>query len=453
MSSATNCTCLPASGATLSRRRLLAGGLAVAGCAALPGAARARLALGPLIAAAPALQRAIFAATQARRVFRLPPGVTRTSGLVLPDGARLAGAPRGSALRLAGPGPLLSAAHGARISLSGLTLDGGAAKLDASHGLIDFHDIAHAAIEGCTIRRAGGIALRLERCGGVIRQCRIEGSGRSALFSLDAAGLVIEDNIIADCGDNGLQVWRSQQGFDGTLLKGNRISGIRNVSGGAGQYGNGISVFRAGGVTASGNTINRVAYSALRNNSGHDVTFSGNDCSDCGETAIFAEFAFRNAVINDNRIDGALSGIQMVNFADAGGRGALCTGNHIRNLRLPSDGAGRQWGYQAAIKAEADALVAGNEIAGAPWMGVMAGWGPSLDAVRVEHNRIAGAPIGIGVSVAPGAGRASVTGNLIAGASLAAVAAMLWDKVDSADLAADAGARFPLITVAGNRAA
>lgn len=427
----------------LSRRHVLRGVLTSGALAALPCHA---------VAAAVSLQRDILDAAQAGRALRLPAATLRTPGLILPDGARLIGAPGRSALRLHGPGPLLRAARGASVSLSGLTLSGAGMRVDESEDLLDFRDIAALEIENCAILDAGGIAVRLERCGGSVRNCRIERAARSALFSLDASGLIITDNTIMNCADNGLQIWRSEPGFDGTLLTGNRITGIGAASGGAGQYGNGISVFRAGGVRASGNTIRDAAYSALRNNSGKGVTFSNNSCANCGETAIFAEFAFRDAIITGNSIDGALSGIQMVNFADAGGRGAVCAGNSIRNLRAPKDGAGKEWGYQAAIKAEADALVAGNEIADAPWVGVLAGWGPSLDNVRVTDNRIANAPIGIGVSVAPGAGRASVTGNTINGAATAALAAMLWDKVASADLAADAGARFPLVAAAGNTA-
>ena len=432
------------------RRQFLAGALAAAGLAALPRAARAELAPEPPLAAASPLQRAVLAAAQARRPFRLPPGVTRTAGLVLPDGTRLVGAPGGSTLRLAGPGPLVSAAHGGRVSLEGVTLDGGGAPLPEGVGLANFHAIAELSLEGCTLQNTDGIVLRLERCGGRVRHCALTGA-RAGLFSLDAVGLVIDANTIRRCADNGLQVWRSEQGFDGTRITGCRISGILAVSGGTGQFGNGVSVYRAGGVVASGNTISDTAFSALRNNSGHTVSFVENDCVNCGETAIFAEFAFRDTVIRNNRIDGALSGIQMVNFADAGGRGAICAGNRIAGLQPPKHSDGKQWGYGAAIKAEADALVAGNTIAGAPWMGVMVGWGPSLDNVRVEGNMIGPARIGIGVSVAPGAGRASIIGNTISGAGEAALAAMLWDRIESADLAADAGRKWPLVAVAGNR--
>ena len=439
--------------ASLSRRRFLSTALATATLAALPPVARAQLAPEPFIATSSPLQRAIIAAASARRPVRLPPGVTRTRGLFLPDGTRLIGARGGSILRLVGPGPLLSAAHGAGVSLESLTLDGAGLALAEGVGLADFRDIAELSLEGCTLRNAGAIALRLERCGGLVRQCRITAAGRSALFSLDAVGLRIEDNAISDCADNGVQIWRSEQGFDGTLIKGNRIADIRNASGGTGQFGNGVSIFRAGGVTASGNVIRNVAYSALRNNSGHDVTFSDNICDACGETAIIAEFAFRNVVISGNHINGARSGVQMVNFADAGGRGARCLNNRISGLHAAKDSEGRQWGYGAAIKAEADALIAGNTVAAAPWMGVMVGWGGSLSDVRVEGNMIGPARIGIGVSVAPGAGRASVVGNTIAGARDAALAAMLWDKIESADLAADAGRRWPLVTAAANKAA
>ena len=432
-----------------TRRRALLGGAALAGALALPARARAQLAPETPLTEASPLQRAILSATQAKQPYRLPPRIIRARGLVLPDGARLVGVAGKSELWLDRTGPLLSASHGARVSLVGIILDGGGIKLAEETGLVDFRDIAEVSLEGCTLRNAGSIALRLERCGGRVRDCRIEKAGR-ALFSLDAVGLVIDANSISDCADNGVQIWREAQGFDGTLIKGNAIANIRNVSGGTGQFGNGVSVFRAGGVTASGNTIRAVAYSALRNNSGRDVVFADNECRDCGETAIFAEFAFRDALIKGNTINGAVSGVQMVNFADAGGRGAQCVNNRIAGLR-PAAQDGRQWGYGAAIKAEAGALVAANTIDGAPWIGVMAGWGPSLDDVRVEFNTIGPAPIGVGVSVAPGARRASVVGNTFAGAHAAVIAAMEWDRIVDGDLGADAGRKWPQLVVTGNK--
>ncbi len=150
-------------------------------------------------------------------------------------------------------------------------------------------------------------------------------------------------------GENGLMVWRSAKGDDGTILRANRISDIRADAGGTGEYGNAIAVFRAGGVIVEGNQIRRAAYTAVRNNSGSNVTVANNNIAGCGEVALYAEFAFDGAVIAGNIVDGARTGIEVTNFADHGGRMAAVTGNLIRNIKAsPHPGDGRAGGGQAS---------------------------------------------------------------------------------------------------------
>ena len=48
---------------------------------------------------------------------------------------------------------------------------------------------------------------------------------------------------------------------------------------------------------------------------------------------------------------------EMVNFADSKGRAAICSGNVIRNLRPTPGHSGHEFGYECAIKVEADATV------------------------------------------------------------------------------------------------
>ena len=291
--------------------------------------------------------------------------------------------------------------------------------------------------------------MRLRACGGRVERNAVR-DVTAGLFSTDATGLAVSDNDVQGCADNGIQVWRTEAGDDGTRVTGNRVSDIRNASGGTGQTGNGVSVFRAGGVTVAGNTIRRCAYSAVRNNSGRNVIIQANTCAELGETAIFAEFAFEGCVIADNAIDGAVSGIQIVNFADHGGHAAACSGNVIRNLRPTPGHLGHEWGYECGIKVEGDAAVTGNVVEGAAWIGILVGWGASLRDVAVTGNIVRGAPIGIAVSVAEGAGAAAISGNLIAGADGGAILGMRWDRPATGDLAT--GATAPAnVTLAGNR--
>jgi uncharacterized secreted repeat protein (TIGR03808 family) len=123
-------------------------------------------------------------------------------------------------------------------------------------------------------------------------------------------------------------------------------------------------MFRAGGVVVTNNTIRRCDFSAVRNNGGAGVIISANSCTDLGETAIFAEFDFERCIISDNSIDGAICGVQMVNFAGSRGRAAVCSGNIVRNLKSTPSHSGHV-GYECGVKAEADATVSGNVIEGA----------------------------------------------------------------------------------------
>jgi uncharacterized secreted repeat protein (TIGR03808 family) len=433
-------------GVKLDRRRLIGGalGFLAAGFGSIP---RGR-AEGP--ASTSALVGAVADAARAGRPYALPAGTIHTSRLHLPDGARLIGVPGATRLVLDGEGPLLSADRAARISLSGLVLDGAGRSLDDDHGLVDFSNVGEAAISECVVERSGGVGLRLRACGGRIERCAIRDIVAGGIFTTDATGLVIADNRVDRCGDNGIQVWRSVRGDDGARISGNRVSDIRNVSGGTGQYGNGISIFRAGGVLVTNNTIRRCAFSAVRNNGGAGVVISENSCADLGETAIFAEFEFEGCIISDNSIDGAVCGVQMVNFLGSQGRAAVCSGNIIRNLRPSPSHSGHEFGYESGIKVEADATIGGNVIEGAPWVGILVGWGASLRDVAVQGNVVRDAPIGIGVSIVAGAGSAVIADNMISGANVGAVLGMNLDRPATSDLARG-GAAPAQLTVSGNQ--
>ena len=104
-----------------------------------------------------------------------------------------------------------------------------------------------------------------------------------------------------------------------------------------------------------------------------------------------------------------------------------------------------------ADKVEADATVSGNVIEGAPWVGILVGWGASLRDVAVQGNVVRDAPIGIGVSIAQGAGSAVIADNVISGASQGAVLGMNFDKPVTADLARG-GSAPPQLRISGNQA-
>jgi uncharacterized secreted repeat protein (TIGR03808 family) len=431
----------------INRRKMMIGAIGFAGAGLAPIDGGHGEELGSGADASAALRRAVDAATRAGRPCILRAGTLHTAGLRLPDGARLIGFPGATRLVLRGGGPLIAAESAARITLSGLVFDGADVSLESDRGLIDFSNVGELSISDCAIEHSGGVGLRLRGCGGWIERNRIQDIAAGGVFTTDANGLVIDDNRVERCGDNGIQVWRSTGGDDGTRVSGNRVSDIKNISGGDGQYGNGVSIFRAGGVVVTNNTIRRCAYTAVRNNGGAGVLVSDNSCADLGETAIFAEFDFEGCVIANNSIDGAACGVQMVNFADHKGRAAVCSGNIIRNLRPNPNQSGHEFG----IKVEADATVSGNVIEGAPWVGILVGWGASLRDVAVQGNVVRDAPIGIGVSIAQGAGSAVIADNVISGASQGAVLGMNFDKPATADLARG-GSAPPQLRISGNQA-
>ena len=254
-----------------------------------------------------------------------------------------------------------------------------------------------------------------KRIEGEITGTTITGALGAAIFSLDARGLTIARNTIRNAGNNGIQVWRSQAGDDGTQVIDNRIEDTAAQAGGSGQNGNAINVFRAHNVTVRGNRIRNAAFSAVRGNAASNIQITNNTCTGLGEVAIYAEFGFEGAVIANNTIDGAAIGIAVTNF-NQGGRLAVVQGNLIRNLvpkrpagTDPNDGTG------IGIGVEADTAVTGNVIENAPVAGISVGWGQYLRDVSVTGNVVRSAGVGIAVSVSPGAGSAVIADNLISG--------------------------------------
>jgi uncharacterized secreted repeat protein (TIGR03808 family) len=216
--------------------------------------------------------------------------------------------------------------------------------------------------------------VRLERCGGRIERCTIADAD-IGLFSLDAVGLQVVGNVVEGCRNNGIQIWRSQKGTDGTQVIANRISGVRAEAGGSGQNGNGINVFRAGDVIVAHNVIRDCAFTAVRNNAGDNVQILGNSCTNLGEVAIYAEFAFESCIIANNLVDRAGVGVSVTNFNE-GGRLAVVTGNIVRNLSRSFDPGTGTLERGSGIAVEADASVTGNVVEGAEMTGIAIGYGP-----------------------------------------------------------------------------
>jgi uncharacterized secreted repeat protein (TIGR03808 family) len=442
---------------TIDRRTLLAGLAATA----IPSLARAATPISALgldaaqLGVRPgspddqtgALQRAIDQAAAAHAPLALPPGVYRAGDLALPAGAQISGI-RGATRIVSTRGrPLFTAPRADGVTLTGLVLDGVGAKLPDRLGLVSLMNGRGVKISDCEITGSGGHGISLEGIAGEISSTTIAGAADVAIISFDARGLTIARNIVRAAGNNGIQILRGVAGEDGTMVLDNRIEDIRNVGGGSGQFGNGVNAHRAGHVIVRGNRIHNCAFSAVRGNSASDIEITGNSCSALGEVALYSEFSFESAVIANNTVDGAKTGVSVANFNE-GGRMAVVQGNILRNLG-PRPGSQDNDGI--GIYVEADSAVTGNVVEGATLAGIMAGWGPYLRDVTVTGNVVRSAAIGIGVSVVPGAGGAVIANNMISGARRGAILGMDHLEVMSGDLSKDGTARYAQLSITGNR--
>ena len=398
------------------------------------------------------LQRAIERASGAGVPLVLPPGVYRAGRLELPTGTHLIGMPGATRLVLAQGGPLASTNEADYVTLSGLSFEGNGSPLPDQLGLLHLRRGRRIRIEHCEVIAAGGHGILLEQVEGEIARNTIVGPGAAAILSRNARGLIIAGNTVQGAGNNGVLIWRSQSGDDGTLVADNRIEAVDAKDGGSGQNGNGVKVFQADNVIVRGNRIRATAFSAIRGHSAANLQIVNNCCSDLGEVALYAEFGFEGAVIANNTVDGAAVGISVTNF-DQGGRLAVVQGNLVRDLRPkrpegadPDDAAG------VGITVEADTTVTGNVVERAANVGIGVGWGRSLRDVAVTGNIIRVARMGIAVSVVPGAGSALIANNLIADAPLGAVVGTAWKQRVTEDLTRGGADRFAQLTIGGNQA-
>jgi uncharacterized secreted repeat protein (TIGR03808 family) len=383
--------------------------------AELPSAGELGLKPGSTQDQSAVLQAAIDQAASRGAPLFLAPGHFRTGRLQLRPGTRLIGTARSTTLEFVG-GQAFLIGEGDGIALEGLVLDGGYQTLDigGANGLVNLRKSRSLTLRDLEVTRSIANGIALEGCGGSVSDCTVTAALMAGIHSLDAIGLQIVHNRVADCANNGIQIWRSEPGEDGSVVSGNRIERIRTDGGGTGQNGNGINAFRAGGVLVTGNRITDCAYSAVRGNSASNIQIIANSCARLGEVALYAEFAFQGALIANNVVDTAASGISVTNFNE-GGRLAVVQGNVLRNLfrreQEPEDKRGE------GIAVEADAVVTGNVIESAPTAGLVIGSGAYMREIVATGNLIRKARVGILVSSDPGAGACLIANNMISGAA------------------------------------
>ncbi len=395
------------------------------------------------------LQRAIDRAAAARVPLALPPGVYRIGGVKLPSGAQIIGVRGATRLVLGGGSSIMVTDHAEQISLTGITFDGRGRPLPPNQGLVHAEFTTGLRIVDCAVVRTGGHGIRLAAVSGEVTGSSIEDAADVALLSSDAAGLTISRNLIANAGNNAIQIIRGEPGYDGTQVLENRIENTRNRDGGSGQYGNAVNAHRAGDVMVRGNIIRGAAFSAIRGNAASNIQIVGNTVHDVGEVALYSEFGFEGAIIAQNIVDGAQTGISVANFNE-GGRLATIQGNILRNcaprVSIPSP----DYLCGVGIYVEADTVVNANVVENAQAAGIVAGWGRFLRDVAITGNLVRTAAIGIAVSVVPGAGAALISANVLSGFSRGAIVGMDHARPVTGDLARDGAQPHANLSINGN---
>jgi uncharacterized secreted repeat protein (TIGR03808 family) len=422
---------------THSRRQMVAASIGL-GLAATVAGSPAQAALPNLIPDSnndqtDLLQRLVDDAALRRQPLILPAGRINFRTLTLRSGTKLIGTSGLTTLRFIGGGAAILATQANDLRLDGFTVDGALLALDGTRaeGLITIRQSTNVQLVNLDVRNSLLNGIALTGVGGRVTGCTMTLAAQAGLFSMDAAGLNIDNNRVASCNNNGILVWRSVVGEDGTIVTNNRIEKIAAGAGGTGQNGNGVNVFRAGNVMISANRIADCAYSAVRGNAASNIQIVGNNCQRIGEVALYAEFGFEGALIANNLVDTAASGIAVTNF-NVGGRLAVVQGNLIRNLfrreQEPQDKRGD------GISVEADSLVSGNTIENAPSFGIFIGWGNYMRDVTVTGNLIRKAKIGIAVQNDPKAGAVLIAQNMIAGSTGGSIRSMSYGLPVGADL-------------------
>ncbi|NOT70300.1 MAG: TIGR03808 family TAT-translocated repetitive protein [Hyphomicrobium sp.] len=394
------------------------------------------------------LQAAIDAAAAKDVPLVLPPGTFRVSDLRLRAGTRLLGASRTTVLQFAGGDAFVTADKADGLVLQGLVFDGAFQTFNDARGegLLTIANAKGLAIDDIEIRNSARGGLSLIACAGRVSNITISDMLDFGIKSLDASGLDITGNTVTGCANNGILVWRTEKGEDGTTVTGNRISKIRNASGGTGEYGNAINVYKAASVLVAQNRISDCAYTAIRGNAASNIQILSNSCERLGEVAIYSEFGFEGALIANNTIEFAATGISVTNFNE-GGRLAVIQGNLIRNLFRREHEKEDKRGE--GIGVEADAVVSGNTIEGAPTVGIQIGWGSFMRDVAVTGNVVRRSKVGISVTSAPDAGACLIANNLISKTDDGAIRRMTLGVTSGPDLAREPSISGRM-TVTGN---
>lgn len=397
------------------------------------------------------LQRILEKASKNNQAVFIEPGRYKVSNVTLPKNVRLYGINGASKLEYASGDHFIYAEDANHIEVDGVTLDGGLLPVkDYSMANLGIVNAKHVIIENCHMTNAAKSGIEISQSAGRVSKNRVDTAvGTAGIVGQANIGLMISDNVVSECANAGILIYRRNKGEDNTVITNNRVKLISAVSGGTGQYGNGINTWQADGVMISNNHVSDCAFSTIRSNSCSNIQITNNTCLRAGETSIYSEFAFQGALISSNIVDGAARGISIANL-DQGGRLTVCSNNIVRNIHENVPYADDTHIFGTGILAEADIAITGNVIESASRFGMLLGWGEYLRNVSASNNIIRDTKTGFYVSVVEGAGEVSITNNVIDKAKRGIVG-YRWQEAVTGDLIKEGVRKYPNLSISGNR--
>ena len=226
------------------------------------------------------LQKIVDVASKNNQAVFIEPGRYKVSNLTLPKNTRLHGINGATKLEYAGGDHFLYAENANHVELDGISLDGSLLPVkDYAEANLGIVNVKHVSIQNCNITNASKSGIEVSNSAGRISKNQIDTAvGTAGIVGQANTGLMISDNVVSECANAGILVYRRDVGADNTIITNNRVKFISAVMGGTGQYGNGINTWQADGVMISNNHISDCAFSSIRSNSCSNIQITNNTC-------------------------------------------------------------------------------------------------------------------------------------------------------------------------------
>jgi len=398
------------------------------------------------------LQAILNKAARTNRAVFIEPGRYQVANVTLPKNTRIYGISGATRLEYAGGNHFIFAENAEHIELNSLVLDGGLLPIqEYANANLRVNNTKYVLIENCHFTSAAAHGVEIDKSGGRFERNRIDTAiGNAGFFGLENRGLTITDNLVEECANAGIMIYRWTRGEDNTIVTNNRVRRINAIKGGTGPWGNGINTYQCDGVIVANNHVSDCAFSTIRSNSCNNIQITNNTCFRAGETSIYSEFAFQGANISGNVIDGGARGISIANL-DQGGRMSVCANNLIRNIHEHAPYRDENHLFGNGISAEADISITGNVIENAANFGLMLGWGNYLRNVVASANIIRDTKTGVYVSVVEGTGNVTIVNNVMSNITRGGVIGYRWRDPVTGDLARTRGKQFTNLKIKDNQ--